>query len=155
MPKSWSVARRQGRKCERSILETHEAVSRHHAFLYPLKLTFNLMAFTFQSRATELTPQQQVMQIASAQSVHSAFQWFRLHENKLRELQMEFAAIPAPPFREQARAKWLCGRFAELELQDIEIDEIDNVIAFHKCGTTSLDDDNSRRKAVAVTAHLD
>ena len=56
------------------------------------------MPFSSQSQTADLTAQQQVVHVASAQSVHRAFDWFRLHESKLREIQMELAAIPAPPF---------------------------------------------------------
>lgn len=115
------------------------------------------MKSAFQSRSAELTPQQQVIQVASAQNVHRAFEWFRVQENKLRELQMEVAAIPAPPFGEQKRAEWLCKRFSELELQDVQIDAVGNVTGVRSGSFT----DNSRTpetpecKAVAVTAHLD
>src|SRR5215813_4159403 len=108
------------------------------------------MAFTSQSQAADLTPQQQVIQVASTQSVHRAFDWFRLHENKFRELQMELASIPAPPFGERKRAEWLQQRFSEQELQNVEIDEIGNTIAIRPAGTA-----NRVSKAVAVTAHLD
>ena len=113
------------------------------------------MKSAFQSRSTELTPQQQVIQVASAQSVHRAFEWFGLHELKLRELQMEVAAIPAPPFGEQKRAEWLRERFAELELQNAEVDEIGNVIALRAGGPGRESSTRPGPKAVAVTAHLD
>src|SRR5215475_2335946 len=109
------------------------------------------MAFTSQSQAAELTPQQQVVQVASTQSVHRAFDWFRLHENKFRELQMELAAIPAPPFGERKRAEWLQQRFSELELHSVEIDEIGNVIAVRRSDSGN----DVLSGAVAVTAHLD
>jgi tripeptide aminopeptidase len=109
------------------------------------------MAFTSQSQAAELTPQQQVMQVASTQSVHRAFDWFRLHENKFRDLQMELAAIPAPPFGERKRAEWLQQRFSELELDNVEIDEIGNVVAVRPSNSGN----NAVSGAVAVTAHLD
>jgi tripeptide aminopeptidase len=112
------------------------------------------MAFTSQSQTAELTPQRQVMHVASAQSVHRAFDWFRLNESQLRDLQMELAAIPAPPFGERKRAEWLQERFSELELQNVEIDEIGNVIAV-KLANPAGDDSENLARAVAVTAHLD
>ena len=113
------------------------------------------MRSAFQSRTAELTPQQQVIQVASAQSVHRAFDWFRVHENRLRELQMEVAAIPAPPFGEHTRAEWLRKRFSELGLQNVEIDEIGNVFALSQ-GSSRVDNSaDIKTKAVAVTAHLD
>ena len=112
------------------------------------------MAFSSQSQTAELTPQQQVTQAASAQSVHRAFEWFRLNESKLRELQVEVAGIPAPPFGESKRAEWLKARFSELELQNLEIDEVGNVTAIRPA--LSRNDAGSLvPRAIAVTAHLD
>src|SRR5204863_9319480 len=102
----------------------------------------------------DLTAQQQVVHVASAQSVHRAFDWFRLHESKLREIQMELAAIPAPPFGERRRAEWLRERFFELELQNVEVDEVGNVTAV-KPGGSGNDGGSLAARAVAVTAHLD
>ena len=92
------------------------------------------------------------MQIASARSVHRAFDWFRLHENELRRRQMEVAAIPAPPFGEQHRAQWLRARFEEFGLREIEMDRIGNVIGVHP---GSEKNSAYSRKAVAITAHID
>jgi tripeptide aminopeptidase len=112
------------------------------------------MPFSSQSQTADLTAQQQVMQVASTQNVHRAFEWFRLHESKLRELQMELAAIPAPPFGESKRAGWLRERFSELELQNVEIDEVGNVTGT-KPGSSENERGSVAPRAVAVTAHLD
>ena len=112
------------------------------------------MPFSSQSQTADLTAQQQVVHVASAQSVHRAFDWFRLHESKLREIQMELAAIPAPPFGERRRAEWLRERFFELELQNVEVDEVGNVTAV-KPGGSGNDGGSLAARAVAVTAHLD
>src|SRR5262249_24005431 len=112
------------------------------------------MAFSSQSQTAELTVQQQVTQTACAQRVPLAFDWFRLHESKLRELQLELAAIPAPPFGESKRAEWLRERFSELELQNLEIDEIGNVTGTRP-GSAGSVGGNVAPRAVAVTAHLD
>ena len=44
--------------------------------------------------------------LASNRAVHRAFGWLHLHERQLRRWQMEFLAIPAPPFGEAERAAW-------------------------------------------------
>jgi tripeptide aminopeptidase len=112
------------------------------------------MPFSSQSQTADMTAQQQVMQVASTQNVHRAFEWFRLHESKLRELQMELAAIPAPPFGETKRAEWLRERFSGLELQNVEIDEVGNVTGT-KPGSSENERGSVAPRAVAVTAHLD
>ena len=112
------------------------------------------MPFSSQSQTADLTAQQQVMQVAATQNVHRAFEWFRLHESKLRELQMELAAIPAPPFGESKRAGWLRERFYELELENVEIDEVGNVTGT-KPGSSENERGRLAPRAVAVTAHLD
>ena len=54
--------------------------------------------------------------LASDRAVHRAFGWLHLHEAQLRRWQMEFLAIPAPPFGEAERAAWFCALFAVLGL---------------------------------------
>jgi tripeptide aminopeptidase len=107
------------------------------------------MTIGAQSRV-ELTPQQQIMQVASLRSVHRAFEWFRVHENELRAWQMELAGIPAPPFGEAKRSAWLSERFRELGLSEVDIDAVGNVSGLSK-GTV----ETSVRGAVAVSAHID
>jgi tripeptide aminopeptidase len=55
--------------------------------------------------------------------------------------------IPAPPFKEQARAKAFAGMLRERGLTDVEIDEEGNVLGFRR-GTEN-------GPAVVVSAHLD
>src|SRR2546427_10851374 len=62
--------------------------------------------------------QQEVLRLAAAPEVRSAFNWFRTQEPQLAHWQMEMARIPAPPFGESARAAWLAERFREVGLDD-------------------------------------
>ncbi len=74
-----------------------------------------------------------------------------LHELQLRRWQLEFLAIPAPPFGEAARALWFCERFTNLGLTRPHIDAEGNAVAL-------LPSDNgisASEGAVLVSAHLD
>jgi tripeptide aminopeptidase len=103
---------------------------------------------TAQSAASDLYPpmQQEVARLAALAEVRSAFAWFRAHESRLAEYQMEVARIPAPPFGEAARSAWLADRFREIGLTDVETDGVGNVFAVHP-GYGS--------RYVALSAHLD
>ncbi len=55
------------------------------------------------------------------------------HDRFIREL-VELTEIPAPPFKEAARAKALLAKFRELGLKNVEIDAEGNVVG-HRPGT--------------------
>jgi tripeptide aminopeptidase len=65
---------------------------------------------------------------------------------------MKLASIPAPPFGESARAKWLQERFVDLGLADVHIDEVGNVIGLRSGKSKGKDD---KRNHVAISAHID
>lgn len=66
--------------------------------------------------------------LAELRSVHQAFQWLHLNETQLRRWQLEFLAIPAPPFGEGPRAAWFLERFRELGLENVHLDEAGNAL---------------------------
>ena len=103
---------------------------------------------TAQSPAPDLYPpvQQEIARLAALAEVRSAFAWFRAHESRLAEYQMEVARIAAPPFGEAARGAWLAGRFRESGLSDVDVDQAGNVFAVHP-GYGS--------RYVALSAHID
>jgi tripeptide aminopeptidase len=70
-----------------------------------------------------------IAELAGERAVHKAFAWLHLHEPQLRRWQLEFLAIPAPPFGEQARAAWFLDRFRELGLANAHIDSAGNALA--------------------------
>src|ERR1035438_5458016 len=72
--------------------------------------------------------QQEIARLAALRQVRSALQWFRSQEAQIARWQLEVAKIPAPPFGESARSKWLENQFRELELKDVHIDEVGNVL---------------------------
>jgi acetylornithine deacetylase/succinyl-diaminopimelate desuccinylase-like protein len=96
----------------------------------------------------EITVPQQIALLASMRAVHAAFSWFQIHENELRNMQLEVARIPAPPFEETERAKWLQQKFSAIGLEQVEIDEIGNVVGVFPGVDREL-------PVTAVGAHLD
>jgi tripeptide aminopeptidase len=67
--------------------------------------------------------------LASDRGVHRAFSWLHLHEPQMRKWQMEFLAVPAPPFGEAERAGWFCERFREIGLEGARLDGEGNAVA--------------------------
>jgi len=65
------------------------------------------------------------------------------------DLAVRIQQIPAPTFSEAARAAFVCDRFRELGLVDLEIDELSNVYA----RLPSADPD--KQPPLVVSAHLD
>jgi acetylornithine deacetylase/succinyl-diaminopimelate desuccinylase-like protein len=63
------------------------------------------------------------------------------------EDQKRITVIPAPPFKEQARAEYYRKRFKELRLQDVRIDSEGNVIGVRR--------GNGAGPKLVVSAHLD
>jgi acetylornithine deacetylase/succinyl-diaminopimelate desuccinylase-like protein len=84
--------------------------------------------------------------LASDRAVHRAFAWLHLHEPQLRRWQMEFLAIPAPPFGEAERAAWFCERFRDLGLYRVHLDAEGNALAELGQGDGPV---------VMLSAHLD
>jgi acetylornithine deacetylase/succinyl-diaminopimelate desuccinylase-like protein len=90
--------------------------------------------------------QQEVARLATLAEVRSAFAWFRAHESRIAEFQLEAARIPAPPFGEAARSAWLADRFREAGLSDVDVDKVGNVFGVHP---------GYGKRYVALSAHLD
>jgi acetylornithine deacetylase/succinyl-diaminopimelate desuccinylase-like protein len=90
--------------------------------------------------------QQEVARLAALAEVRSAFAWFRAHESRLAEYQIEVARIAAPPFGESARSAWLADRFRAIGLSDVEVDDVGNVFAVHP---------GYGNRYLALSAHID
>lgn len=65
--------------------------------------------------------------------------------------QTELVAVAAPPFHEEARAAWLCERFRELGLEEVEIDASGNALGFSPPTPPQADGP----ECVLISAHLD
>ncbi len=101
------------------------------------------------SRSTAFT---RVTAIAAQRAVHAAFTWMHNNPKTLIDRQAELVAIPAPPFGEEARSKWLAARFAEIGVANIQTDSVSNVIGFIPAANLPAD---STGAVVVLSAHLD
>ena len=93
-----------------------------------------------------------VTALAEQRTVHAAFAWLHGNPKTIMDLQAELAAIPAPPFGEQARSAWIADRFREAGLSHIETDEIGNVFGWLPAAKLPSD---STGPVVVLSAHLD
>jgi tripeptide aminopeptidase len=100
------------------------------------------------SRDEGPAPDQQIARIAEMRIVHEAMAWFRRNEHQIASWQMEVTAIPAPPFGEEPRSRWLRSRFEEIGLTDVHRDELGNVFGVRP----GLD---PASKFLAISAHMD
>jgi tripeptide aminopeptidase len=73
--------------------------------------------------------QRRISRLATLTAVHRAFHWLHLHQPQLRQWQLEFVRIPAPPFGESARAAWFLERFHQLGLTNLHLDDAGNALA--------------------------
>jgi tripeptide aminopeptidase len=101
------------------------------------------------SRSTAFT---RVTAIAAQRAIHAAFTWIHNNPKTLIDRQAELVAIPAPPFGEEARSKWIAERFAEIGLTNIQTDVLCNVFGFIPATLLPAD---STGPVVVLSAHLD
>jgi tripeptide aminopeptidase len=104
---------------------------------------------TMFSRSTAFT---RVTAIAAQRPVHAAFTWLHNNPKTFIDRQAELAAIPAPPFGEEARSRWVADRFAETGLSDIYTDDIGNVLG---CIPAANLPPESTGHVVVISAHID
>jgi len=101
------------------------------------------------SRSTAFS---RVTSLAALRPVHAAFSWFHNNPKTLVDLQAELVAIPAPPFGEEERSKWLAVQFADAGLKDIRTDSVGNVFGF--IPASGLPPESSG-PVVVLSAHID
>jgi tripeptide aminopeptidase len=94
------------------------------------------------------TAQQIVARLVELRPVHEAFAWFRTHARELEDTQLEVTAIPAPPWGEAARGRWLRERFDGLGLTQVHQDDLGNVFGI-RLGT------DANTPFLALSAHID
>jgi tripeptide aminopeptidase len=90
-----------------------------------------------------------VVHLASQRSIHEAFQWLHLQEPRIMDWQAELVEIAAPPFHEQDRAAWLCDRFRDLGLDNVEIDDSGNALGYLPGAS------DSTAPCLLLSAHID
>jgi tripeptide aminopeptidase len=101
------------------------------------------------SRSTAFT---RVTALAAQRTVHAAFTWLHNNPKTLIDRQVELVAIPAPPFGEHARSRWIEDRFTEIGLADIRTDAIGNVTGFIPASHIPPE---STGPIVVLSAHID
>ena len=90
--------------------------------------------------------------IAAQRPVHTAFSWLHNNPKTFIDSQAELVAIPAPPFGEKVRAKWIAERFRQIGLANVHTDALCNVIGFLPAAHLPAE---STGPVVVVSAHLD
>jgi acetylornithine deacetylase/succinyl-diaminopimelate desuccinylase-like protein len=83
----------------------------------------------------------------STPHVARALRFFETSADAITEEHIRICSIPASPFGEQERAEYLSGKFSELGLSEVEIDEEGNSLG--------LLQGSSRSPLMVVSAHLD
>jgi acetylornithine deacetylase/succinyl-diaminopimelate desuccinylase-like protein len=97
--------------------------------------------------------QRRIAELAALTAVHRAFHWLHLHQPQLRQWQLEFVRIPAPPFNESARAAWFLDRFHSLGLTNVHTDDEGNVLA--ELSPDKPNDPLPPTPCILISAHLD
>lgn len=88
----------------------------------------------------------EIARLAALPEVRSALAWLRAQEAQFAVWQLEMARVPAPPFGETERGRWLAERFRELNLEDVHIDDAGNVLGVRGGGG---------KQYVSLSAHID
>ena len=90
-------------------------------------------------RDDQPAPDHQIARVAEMRLAHEAMAWFRRNERRVADWQLEVTAIPAPPFGEEQRSRWVRDRFEELGLVEVHRDELATYSAFAR-GSTPMQD---------------
>lgn len=88
-----------------------------------------------------------VESILADSRVREAFGFIDSSASRFTSEMVRICEIPAPPFKEQERAKYFAGRFNELGLHEVHIDSEGNVIGFYR--------GRSQNPLLVISAHLD
>ncbi|MBI1760718.1 MAG: M20/M25/M40 family metallo-hydrolase [Acidobacteria bacterium] len=79
--------------------------------------------------------------------IRQACEFIHTQQRHLTDELIHICEIPAPPFQEQARGRYLAQRFSELGLHNVHTDAEGNVIGFYPS--------ESEQPLLVVSAHLD
>jgi tripeptide aminopeptidase len=94
-----------------------------------------------------LAPDKTVEELLAVSRVQRAFRFFEAEAGTVTEEQIRICQIPAPPFGESERARYLSERFRECGLSEAAVDEEGNCVAL-RAG-------RSLQPLLVVSAHLD
>lgn len=85
--------------------------------------------------------------LLDAESVRRAFGFIDTSSERFNAEHIRICEIPAPPFKEQERARYIASRFSELGLSDVHTDSEGSVIGFYR--------GEAADPLIALSAHLD
>src|SRR5215210_1041765 len=88
---------------------------------------------------------QSVADLLRDDRVTQAFAFIDSSSSRFTAEHIRICEIPAPPFKEQERGRYLAARFNELNLSDVHTDSEGNVIGFYR--------GESEQPLLAVSAH--
>lgn len=94
-----------------------------------------------------LAPDKTVEELLGSERVQRAFRFFETHAAEITEDHIRLCQIPAPPFGEAERARYLSERLREHGLGDAQLDEEGNCVALRAGRALS--------PLLVVSAHLD
>ena len=89
----------------------------------------------------------QIAALKQHQSVRQAIDYIERSAEHFTEEMIRICEIPAPPFGEEARGRYLAARFREVGLQGAHLDEMGNVIGFYP--------GRREQPLLVLSAHLD
>lgn len=99
------------------------------------------------SPSITLAPEQVISELLAGERVRRAFEFFESRAAEITEEHEAICSIPAPPFGEEARARYLAEKFRGGGLQDARLDSEGNCLALRLGRELS--------PLVVVSAHLD
>ncbi len=104
---------------------------------------------TLFSRTTAFS---RVVALAERRQVHAAFAWLHNNPKTILDWQRDVSVIPAPPFGEEARSRWMQDRFMEAGLANVQTDSVGNVTGWLRAAKLPPE---SSGPVVVLSAHLD
>ncbi|HKY43008.1 MAG TPA: M20/M25/M40 family metallo-hydrolase [Pyrinomonadaceae bacterium] len=97
--------------------------------------------------ALKNSPALTIRHLMSSTEVARAFRFFETNANAITDEHIRICSIPASPFGEHERAKYLSEKFSSLGLSEVEIDDEGNCLGLSK--------GSSQSPLMVVSAHLD
>ena len=92
-------------------------------------------------------PPQTIADLLADERIRAAFDFIDASASRFTAELVRICEIPAPPFKEQERARYFAARFIELGLAGVHTDSEGNVIGFYRGDTD--------HPLLALSAHLD
>jgi acetylornithine deacetylase/succinyl-diaminopimelate desuccinylase-like protein len=94
-----------------------------------------------------LAPEQILRELLVSPQVRACFQFFETRAAEITDEQIAICSIPAPPFGEEERARYLCEKFQLLGLSEAYVDREGNCVGLRRGRSLS--------PLLVVSAHLD